>query len=141
MGGETTAMAIEVRDVAPEDPDAAALLAAQEAELDARYGGGDLNPVAPGAFVAFVLVTDDGRPVACGGLRRFDTETAEIKRMYTVPEARGQGLGRRVLRALEDRARALGYATLLPGDRSAPARGDRPLPAGRIRADPLLPAI
>jgi GNAT superfamily N-acetyltransferase len=30
--------------------------------------------------------------------------------MYVVPEARGRGLSRRVLTALEDEARALGYS-------------------------------
>jgi GNAT superfamily N-acetyltransferase len=37
---------------------------------------------------------------------------AEIKRMYVVPAARRQGLGRRLLEALEDRARELGYARI-----------------------------
>jgi putative acetyltransferase len=49
-------------------------------------------------------------PVACGGIARYDDATAEIRRMYVVPEARGRGLSRVVLDALEDEARALGYS-------------------------------
>ena len=47
--------------------------------------------------------------VACGGLRRLDDETAEVKRMYVRPEHRRRGHGRRLLRQLEAEARALGY--------------------------------
>ena len=37
---------------------------------------------------------------------------AEIKRMYVVPDARRQGLGRRLLEELEEKARELGYARI-----------------------------
>jgi GNAT superfamily N-acetyltransferase len=47
--------------------------------------------------------------VSCGGVCRFDTETAEIRRMYIVPQRRGAGFSRRMLGALEDQARSLGY--------------------------------
>jgi GNAT superfamily N-acetyltransferase len=58
---------------------------------------------------AFVVVREDGRPVAGGGIRRLEPEVCEIKRMYVVPEARGRGHGRRVLDALERVAVRLGY--------------------------------
>jgi putative acetyltransferase len=51
----------------------------------------------------------NGSDVACGGVCRYDRETAEIRRMYVVPERRGAGLSRRVLGALEDEARGFGY--------------------------------
>ena len=44
------------------------------------------------------------------GLKRLDDEACEIKRMYVVPEARGRGHASRLLQALEDEARRLGYA-------------------------------
>lgn len=52
---------------------------------------------------------EDGAVVCGGGLKRLDDTTAEIKRMYVVPDARGRGHARRLLRALEDAARELGY--------------------------------
>jgi GNAT superfamily N-acetyltransferase len=58
---------------------------------------------------AFVVVREDGRPVAGGGIRRLEPEVCEIKRMFVVPEARGRGHGRRVLSALEAVAAELGY--------------------------------
>ena len=61
----------------------------------------------------FLIVLDDGRPVACGAIRRHDEESAEIKRMYVRPEARGRGLARLVLRELESSAVALGYRALV----------------------------
>ncbi|MES1245792.1 MAG: GNAT family N-acetyltransferase [Acidobacteriota bacterium] len=56
---------------------------------------------------AFVVARVDGVPMACGAIRKNDEETAEIKRMYVVPEARGLGLSRRVLAALEAEAARL----------------------------------
>ena len=59
---------------------------------------------------AYVIVLEDGFPVAGGGVRRLGEDVAEVKRMYTLPDARGRGHGRRLLSALEDAARELGYA-------------------------------
>jgi putative acetyltransferase len=53
-----------------------------------------------------LLVIDE---VACGGLRRLDEETAEVKRMYVRPGHRRQGHARRLLGALEATAKELGY--------------------------------
>jgi GNAT superfamily N-acetyltransferase len=53
------------------------------------------------------LLVIDG--VACGGLRRLDHDTAEVKRMYVAKEHRRQGHARRLLAELEQVARELGY--------------------------------
>ena len=57
----------------------------------------------------FVVAHSDGDPVACGGVRSVDDATGEIKRMWVHPELRGVGIGQRMLRHLEDRARQLGH--------------------------------
>ena len=57
---------------------------------------------------AFLLATDDVGVIGCGGVHRLDAQTAEAKRMWIHPRARGVGLGRRMLAALEEQARAMG---------------------------------
>ena len=73
---------------------------------------------------AFLVIYAGGKPVAGGGLKRDEDGVAEIKRMYVVPAARRQGLGRRLLEALEDKARELGYARIRldTGDRQPHAQ-------------------
>jgi GNAT superfamily N-acetyltransferase len=62
----------------------------------------------------FVVAWIDGEPAGCGALRGspdFPGE-GEIKRMYATPVARGRGVGRAVLRHLEEVAVELGYRRL-----------------------------
>lgn len=100
-------------------PRIAPLVAALELELQVRYDdeGAPGAPLDPAAFVppngVFLLATVDGQPAGCGGLRRHGDGVAEVKRMYVAPDMRGLGLGRRLLAALEDCGRELGYARLL----------------------------
>ena len=51
--------------------------------------------------------------MGCGAIRRLDADTAEIKRMYVEPGARGQGVGRAVLAALEAEGRRLGVTRIM----------------------------
>ena len=55
----------------------------------------------------------DREPVGCGALRRIAEATGEIKRMYVRHTARGNGVGRVILTALEDEARQLGMKRLV----------------------------
>jgi GNAT superfamily N-acetyltransferase len=86
-----------------------------------RAGPAELSP--PGG--AFLIGRVDGRAVCCGGVKRLDSRTCEIKKMYLVPELRGRGVARTLLHALEQRAREIGYPTarLDTGPRQANARG------------------
>ncbi|GAA4418873.1 hypothetical protein GCM10023169_08960 [Georgenia halophila] len=104
---------------------AARALAEYYAELDELLEGGFepnlLDPVPHDDVTPprgdFLLVTElgTGKVLGCGGVRiRTDAEgtaaegTAELQRMWLVPDVRGQGLGRFLLRSLENRARSLG---------------------------------
>ena len=65
----------------------------------------------PPGGLFFVAYLDD-EPVACGGFKRYQGTTGEVKRMYVVPEQRGRGWSRVILGAVEDAARAAGYTRL-----------------------------
>lgn len=62
-----------------------------------------------------VLVARDeaGRAVGCGALKMAEAGLAEVKRMYTRPEVRGQRVGVALLEAIERLARERGVVTLL----------------------------
>ncbi len=62
---------------------------------------------------AFLILSRGDTPVGCGAVRLLDAETGELKRMYVAPAARGEGLGRRLVEALEAEARALGARRLV----------------------------
>jgi DNA-binding MarR family transcriptional regulator/GNAT superfamily N-acetyltransferase len=49
-----------------------------------------------------------GRPVGCGALKFHGRAPAELKRMWVSPDVRGMGLGRRLLRELEQDAASAG---------------------------------
>lgn len=114
-----------------DSPEVTALADAQQEEMRGRYAGeADIGPTREAAmFVApdgeFLVVREDGRAIACGGVCRFDETRAELKRMYVVPEARGRGLGRALLVALEAAAVRLGYVGIVleTGDRQPEAVG------------------
>ena len=61
--------------------------------------------------VAFFAARIDGVAVGCGGVAFYDG-FAEVKRMYTRPTARRQGVAKAVLRALEEEAKRAGYSVL-----------------------------
>ncbi|WFE34190.1 GNAT family N-acetyltransferase [Micromonospora sp. WMMD975] len=121
---------IEIRERPFDAPESQALIRAALADLGERYGGsGDDTPVEPAEFVApvgaFLVAYVDGRPVGCGGWRSYgaDGETAELKRMYTAPAARGRGVARSVLAAVERSARDSGRKRIVLecGDRQPEA--------------------
>ncbi|MFI6760664.1 GNAT family N-acetyltransferase [Micromonospora sp. NPDC050417] len=96
------------------------LVADALADLGRRYGGsGDETPVDVRDFEspsgAFLVAYRGGEPVGCGGWRSHgdDGETAELKRMYTAPSARGRGVARAVLGAVERSAREQGRKRLI----------------------------
>ncbi|MGW9588776.1 GNAT family N-acetyltransferase [Streptomyces chartreusis] len=91
------------------------------AEL-ARYP--DEEFTAPHGGVLLLLM-EDGEPVAGGAFRRYDADTAELKRIWTHSAHRRRGLARRVVAELEREAGVRGYRRLYltTGPRQPEARG------------------
>ena len=54
----------------------------------------------------------DGQAVAMGSLRRHPGKVGEVKRMYTMPDHQGQGIGKRILAEIEVLARRDGLTSL-----------------------------
>jgi len=117
---------VNLRTVPFDHPDAVKLNDEVQAEYHVRYGdGGDSTPLAPTDFeppngVYLIAYDEDDRPVATGGWRSQDANgeghedgDAELKRMFVIEQARGQGLARRMLAALEENARAAGRVRMV----------------------------
>jgi putative acetyltransferase len=111
-------MTIEIRPEPFGSPVTQPMADAQQAELTERHHGspGSGAMPDPGYFEppdgTFLVVWVDGKAAGCGGVGRLDRQIGELRRMYVLPAHRGKGLGRRILEALEDEARSLGYTTM-----------------------------
>lgn len=118
LAAAATTIAAEPHDNA----DANRCLDAYFSELDHRFDGGfdagkgGGKPVEP---VCFLIARQEGVAVGCGVLMRHDASTGEIKRMWVAPGARGTGLSRRLLEALEARARDAGMSRIVLDTNSA----------------------
>jgi DNA-binding MarR family transcriptional regulator/ribosomal protein S18 acetylase RimI-like enzyme len=107
--------AVRIGVVDPEHPDAQWCLREYFAELGRRAGTPPYDPSASTVTAtpdelraphgAMYVVSLHGRPVGCGAVK---FATGELKRMWLAPEARGLGLGRRLLGTLEAAARDAG---------------------------------
>jgi GNAT superfamily N-acetyltransferase len=109
---------IQFQEALLDEGDGALLESAMRAEVAEMYTGLDLNgPDMPKAGPeqlgapngSFLVGYEDGVAICCGGLKRLDEQSCELKRMYVIPAARGRGVARLLLGALEDQARELGY--------------------------------
>ena len=110
--GPAISFALEASDT----PVSEELQRAYFADIARRYPGWspDLIPSADPAEVAppagaWVVAYLGDVPVGCGGVKRLDQRTVELKRIYLADAARGHGVGRRLLEELEEHARAFGY--------------------------------
>ena len=102
--------------MSPDAPDARRLLGEYLDDLQLRMGDGwarDGYVDAPDAALlppegALLVGYEQGEAIACGAVHVIAPGVAEIKRMFAAPRARGRGLGRAVLDALEGTALELG---------------------------------
>ncbi|MGE3269675.1 MAG: GNAT family N-acetyltransferase [Chloroflexota bacterium] len=115
-----TAAAIELQLEDPTTPASRWCVQQYFAELGTRFEAGfdpslsipaDAHELTPPAG-AFLVARLRGEAVGCGAIKFHEDAPAEVKRMWVAAEARGLGLGRRLLLALEQRARQSGVRVL-----------------------------
>jgi putative acetyltransferase len=118
--------------IAPEDPrtgEIVAMIAELDRYLTGLYPAESNHLLALEALtaenVAFFVARRDGTAEACGALVRESPDWGEIKRIYVRPAARGLGLGRAVLAAIEAEGRKMGlrWLRLETGSRQPEALG------------------
>ena len=73
-----------------------------EREFFAHYNNVQLDHV--------LVVYDEERAVGCGAFKKYEEDTAEIKRMFVLPEARGKGIANMILTEIESWAIEQGFA-------------------------------
>ncbi len=56
-----------------------------------------------------VVAYENDTPVGCGAIKEYAPNTMEVKRMYTLPEKRGEGIASKMLDELERWAAELSY--------------------------------
>ena len=119
---------ITIAQESPRQPEIIALIADLDALMHALYPAEsnhllDIDTLA-GADVRFFVARRDGEALGCGALRVDAAGWGEVKRMFVQPRARGAGIGRRVLEAVESQARAeeLSCLRLETGVRNPEAR-------------------
>jgi len=60
-----------------------------------------------------VVAYEKDRSTGCGAMKQYDTQTMEIKRMYTLPEIRGKGIATQILMELENWTREMSLSRCL----------------------------
>ena len=57
-----------------------------------------------------IIATIDNKPVGCGAIKAYDSDTMEIKRMFVPIEMRGKGIAVHILKNLEKWAKEMNYS-------------------------------
>lgn len=105
-------MSLSIKRTNSSDPDFVKLVNHLNAELSKINGDDD-------AFYAqfnkidkinhVVVVYSDDTPIACGAIKQFSTVAMEVKRMFTLPNYRGNGIASILLKELEKWAKEMNY--------------------------------
>ena len=107
---------MDLRFVPPENSDFSALTAQLDAyyielvgDVHLRYAPYNL----PHLFAARVVAYEDGKAIACGCWKDMEADTAEIKRIYVLPQHRRKGAASRIIAALEADITAAGKRRII----------------------------
>ena len=78
-------------------------------DIQLRYA----EPNRPENMDALAVVYENGTPIACGAWKAVDRQTAELKRIYVLPEHRRRGIASRMIQQLESHAAFHGYRQMI----------------------------
>ena len=125
---KTQTESVEFLRTTSENKDFRSLVDALDEDLYQRNGEGQLqyrqyNQI--DKIKNAVVIYFDGQPVGCGCFKRYESETVEMKRMFVLPEMRGNQLAAQMLQELENWAVEEGNtkAVLETGLRQVEAQG------------------
>jgi GNAT superfamily N-acetyltransferase len=106
---------IEIRVEPADSPIARQLIAALDADLFARYHVADDHNALDPAATTFLVAFHGDSAVGSAAFRAYEpgSTTAELKRMYVAPEARGQRIGVLLIDSAVARAQAAGFTRMI----------------------------
>jgi putative acetyltransferase len=89
----------------PKQPDVAALIGLSDDYMASLYPpegnfAVDLDALSQ-PNISFLVARLDGKAVGCGGIKWFANGSAELKRIFVHDDARGHGIGRKIMAELE----------------------------------------
>ena len=81
----------------------------QYPELKNDYWGNNLIEFNPNVIIIYL----EDEAVGCGCFKKYNQNTAELKRMFVSPTARGLGIAQMIIKELENDARNKGFETMI----------------------------
>ncbi|AYD01927.1 GNAT family N-acetyltransferase [Neorhizobium sp. NCHU2750] len=103
-------MSVTIATERPNQPEVIALIELSDAYMASLYPpegnfAVDLDALSQ-PDISFLVARLDGKAVGCGGIKWFDDDSAELKRIFVHDDARGHGIGRKIMAELEALAAA-----------------------------------
>jgi GNAT superfamily N-acetyltransferase len=106
-----------IKPINPLSSDAEYIINCLTKELEERYnepGTGLFNPQdVLGRRSIFIAGYINNKIIACGALRPVDDSTCEVKRMFVIPDYRGNGYSTAILKELETKAKEFNYSEII----------------------------
>lgn len=78
-------------------------------ELKTEYWGNNVIEFNPNVVILYL----NNQPVGCGCFKKYSETTAELKRMFVLPEARGLGIAQQIIKEVESKAAEQGFKMLI----------------------------
>jgi putative acetyltransferase len=116
MSVEAGSGAVLVRIESPDQGDVRKLLQQLDAHMSSLYPAESNHLLGIEALlqpdIRFFVARQNGTARGCGALKLETDGTAEVKRMYVDPASRGLGIGKSLMRAIEEMAQRVSVRTL-----------------------------